>query len=126
MKTDRITNWPVPQNATQVRSFLGLVRYIAAFLLNLATHTGVLIELTYKECDKHFPTWEPKHQYMFDEIKKLLLSQDCLTTINYTKMPGHKTFVTTDMSDTRFGAVLSFGETWESARSVAFNSKLPN
>ena len=112
---DRITNWPVPQNATQVRSFLGLVRYIAVFLPNLATHTGVLTKLTYKECDKHFPTWEPKHQYVFDVIKKLVLSQDCLTTIDYTKMPGHKIFVTMNVSDTRSGAVLSFGETWESA-----------
>ena len=37
-------------------------------------------------------------------------------------MPKSKVFVTTDASDTRSGAVLSFGETWESARPVAFDS----
>ena len=33
-----------------------------------------------------------------------------------------KTFVTTDASDHRTGAVLSFGETWETACPVAYDS----
>ena len=37
-------------------------------------------------------------------------------------MPNYKIFVTTDASDRRSGAVLSFGRTWESARPVAFDS----
>jgi hypothetical protein len=38
-KVDKILNWPAPKNATDVRSFLGLVRYISAFLPKLADHT---------------------------------------------------------------------------------------
>ena len=68
-KTDKITGWPIPKNAMQVRSFLGFVRYIAAFLPSLATHTAVLMELTYKDCDKKFPPWTTRHQKAFDKIK---------------------------------------------------------
>jgi hypothetical protein len=37
-------------------------------------------------------------------------------------MPDQKIFVTTDASDYQSGAVLSFGESWETARPVAFDS----
>ena len=37
-------------------------------------------------------------------------------------MPDCKIFVTTDASDYRSGAVLAFGNTWETARPVAFDS----
>ena len=38
-KVDKILNWPVSQNTTKVRSFLGLVRYISGYLPNLADFT---------------------------------------------------------------------------------------
>jgi hypothetical protein len=121
-KTERIMNWPIPKTATQTRSFLGLVRYIATFLPKLADHTAILTELTHKECEKHFPTWLPKHQEAFDAIKTLVTSRECLTTIDFSKMPEHKIFVTTDANNLCSGAILSFGKTWETARPVAFNS----
>src|SRR5271156_1770583 len=37
-------------------------------------------------------------------------------------MPTKKIYVTTDTSDTCSGVVLSFGDTWETARPVAFDS----
>ena len=42
--------------------------------------------------------------------------------IDFTKMPDYKIFITTDASDRRSGAVLSFGHTWESTRPVTFDS----
>ena len=121
-KTDRILNWPVPKSTTQVRQFLGLVRYVAIYLPQLAHHTVILNELTHKECEKNFPKWQEKHQMAFDAIKKIVVSRECLTTIDLNKMPKNKIFVSTDASDLCSGAVLSFGETWESARPVAFDS----
>ena len=53
-KVERILNWPVPTSTTEVRSFLGLVRYIAVFLPHLADHTVILTPLTTKE--SHCPT----------------------------------------------------------------------
>lgn len=121
-KADRILCWPRPTNAHEARSFLGLVRYVANFLPDLAEHTEVLNELTHRTADKLFPAWDSRYQQAFDGVKKLVTSRECLTTIDLTLMPEHKIFVTTDASDTRSGAVLSFGKTWETARPVAFDS----
>jgi hypothetical protein len=88
----------------------------------LADHTGVLTELTTKNSKRDFPSWMPRHQNAFDAIKLIVTSRDCLTTINFTKMPENKIFVTTDASDKCSGAVLAFGPSWEKARPVAFDS----
>jgi len=37
-KADRILMWPQPKSATDVHAFLGLVRYLSAFLPSLAEH----------------------------------------------------------------------------------------
>ena len=79
-KVSRMLNWPVPTTAKHVRQFLGLVRYISAFLPSLTEHTTVLTPLTRKECNTTFPTWTSTHQYAFDAIKCLVVSRDCLTT----------------------------------------------
>jgi hypothetical protein len=122
-KTNCVTNWPIPTCAKHVRSFLGLVHYLATFLPNLAQHTAVLDELTTKECNKSFLSWEPKHQTAFDAIKVLATLKKCLATIDASLMPGHKMFITTDTSDTRSGAVLSFSPTYDTAWPVAYDSR---
>ena len=120
-KINRILEWPQPTTATNVRGFLGLTRYIAPFLPALAEHTSVLTPLTTKECDREFPNWELEHQKAFDAIKALVTGTECLTVIDYEDTTK-KIFVTTDASERRTGAVLSFGETWETARPVAYDS----
>jgi len=120
-KTDRVLHWPQPTTASNVRGFLGLTRYLATFLPALAEYTSVLTPLTNKECDRDFPVWTENHQHAFDAIKALVLSAECLTTIDYED-GTKRIFVTTDASDRRTGAVLSFGETWENARPVAYDS----
>ena len=122
-KAERIQNWPTPTCAKHVRSFLGLVRYLSAFLPNLATHTSILDELTTKECDKDFPEWTERHRTAFENIKTLIISKACLTTIDPTLMPQYKIYVTTDASDTGSGAVLSFGPTYELSKPVAYDSR---
>lgn len=57
----------------------------------------------------------------FDAIKALVTSVNCLVVIDYTDT-SKKIFVTTDASDWRTGAILSWGETWETARPVAYDS----
>jgi hypothetical protein len=120
-KIDRILDWPKPTTSTNVRGFLGLTRYLAAFLPALAEHTSILTPLTTKECDREFPIWTSEHQKAFEAIKQLVTGVECLTVINYDDTTK-KIFVTTDASDRRTGAVLSFGETWENARPVAYDS----
>lgn len=79
--------------------------------------------MTDKESEYQFPEWSQAHQAAFNGIKNLVASSDCLTTIDHSKMPEFRVFVTTDASDYQSGAMLSFGKTWESSRPVAFDSK---
>ncbi len=51
-----------------------------------------------------------------------MVSADCLTVIDHLNPGENKIFVTTDASDCRTGAVLSWGPTWETARPVAYDS----
>ena len=121
-KVDKILNWPTPQNTTDVRSFLGLVRYISWFLPKLADYTCILTLLTTKEARRDFPAWSTDHQTAFDAIKALIVSRECLTTIDHQNLGDNKVFVTCDASDWRTGATLSVGTSWELARPVAFDS----
>ena len=121
-KVDKILQWPVPRNTTDVRSFLGLVRYISLFLPKLADFTCVLTPLTTKEARRNFPAWTEEHQMAFEAIKALVVSRESLTTIDHANLGENKVFVTCDASDWRTGATLSFKPTWESARPVAFDS----
>ena len=121
-KVDCITKWPVPISAKEVCLFLGLIRYISNFLSNLVEHTIVLNPLTRKECNSSFPTWTGEHQYAFNSIKKLVLSSECLMTIDHKNPGKNKIFVTCNASKRRMGSVLSFGTCWETAQPIAFES----
>ena len=121
-KCDKIMKWPKPRSATDVRSFLGLVRYIVGFLPKLADHTVVLTPLTTKDSHKLFPPWTAAHDFAFELIKTLVCSVECLTVIDHANPGDKKIFLTCDASDWRTGATLSFGSMWETARPVAFDS----
>jgi hypothetical protein len=92
-------------------------------LPSLAEHTFVLTLLTKKDCNKDFLCWTPEHAQAFDAIKALVLGRDCLTSIDYQNPELRKIFVTCNVSKRRMGSMLSFRETWETARPVAFESR---
>jgi hypothetical protein len=104
-----------------VRSFLGLVRYISMYLPKLADFTRVLMPLTTKEARRCFLKWTEEHKRAFESIKALVVGCECLTTIDHNDL-SKKVFVTCDASDWRMGVTLSVGETWETARPIAFDS----
>jgi hypothetical protein len=112
-KVEKILKWPRPKCAKDVRGLSGLVRYVAPYLPNLAEYTRVLTPLTTKDAQKHFPEWTERHETAFEAIKGLVISRECLTTIDYDNSGENKIFVTCDASDWRTGEVLSFGPTWE-------------
>lgn len=107
-KVDCILSWPQPCSATDVRHFLGLVQYLASFLPSLTTHTVVLTPLTTKDANCQFPLWTSEHQFEFEAIKLIVVSQECLTTIDHDDADS-QIFMMTDVSDFCSGAVLSFG-----------------
>ncbi|THG92770.1 hypothetical protein EW026_g8249 [Hermanssonia centrifuga] len=121
-KVEKILDWPVPRSASDVRSFLGLVRYISNFLPSLAQHTLILNTLTTKEAEKDF-RWTPAHFQAFESVKLLVTSRECLTVIDHNNLGNNKIFVSCDASDFCTGAVLTYGPTPETARPVAFESQ---
>ena len=122
-KVDKILDWPIPKSAGDVRAFLGLVRYLNAFLPRLAVQSNIVSRLTTKECDKQFPVWTLEHQEAFLKIKEIVVYRECLTVIDHKTLDWNKIFLTADASDRATGAFLSFGPTWETARPVAYDSK---
>ncbi|TFK79046.1 hypothetical protein K466DRAFT_461341, partial [Polyporus arcularius HHB13444] len=82
-----------------VRSFLGLVRYLASFLPRLAKYTAVLTPLTTKEAERDFPDWSPSHHAAFVAIKELVTSSECLTVVDHDDLENNKIFVSCDASD---------------------------
>ncbi|OJT04974.1 Transposon Ty3-G Gag-Pol polyprotein [Trametes pubescens] len=121
-KIERILAWPRPKSTADVRSFLGLVRYVASFLPNLAEYSAVLTPLTTKEAELMFPAWSAEHQVAFESIKQLVCSRECLTVIDHDALETNRIFVSCDASDLQTGAMLSFGPSLETARPVAFES----
>lgn len=122
-KVDAVLNFPRPHNAEEMRRFLGMVRFIAGFLQNLAEHTRILNPFTSKDFNKGFPEWTLDHECAFVSIKKLVTDRSTLVSIDHNNPGENKIFLTTDASDWRSGAVLSWGTTLSSARPVAFDSQ---
>lgn len=102
-KIARVLDWPTPTCAKHVRGFLGLVRYLAAFLPKLAEQTNILTPLTTKDAKASFPAWTNEHQDAFDSIKKIVTGADCLTVIDHAHPGDNKIFVTCDASEWRTG-----------------------
>ncbi|GBE87328.1 Transposon Tf2-12 polyprotein [Sparassis crispa] len=120
-KVDKILSWPVPSSASDVRSFLGLIKYISNFLPALSQFTCILNTLTTKEAEHNFH-WSSTHQDAFTAIKSLVVSRERLMVIDHQNMGDNKIFVCSDASDWCTGAIPSFGPTLESACPVAFDS----
>lgn len=122
-KVAAVTNFPRPKSAEEVRRFLGLVRFIAGFLENLAEYTRKLTPLTKSVCNKSFPPWSVEHEEAFQQIKRLVTSREVLMTIDHENPGEDRIFLTCDTSDWRSGAILSWGKSLATSRPVAFESQ---
>ncbi len=85
-------------------------------------HTLILNTLTTKEAEKDF-SWTPAHFQAFEAVKLLVTSRECLTVIDHNNLGSNKVFVSCDTSDFCTSAILSYGETPETACPVAFESQ---
>jgi RNase H-like domain found in reverse transcriptase len=71
---------------------------------------------------QHYPIWTTTHQTAFNAIKALVVSWECLTTIDHANLGENQVFVTCDVSNWHTGATLNVGPFWELVRPVAFDS----
>ena len=89
-KLQGVANYPVPQNITDVRAFLGFTRYYRYFMQNYSAIVCPLLDLTKKV---NVFKWEACHQEAFDKIKTIMCKAPVL--------------LQTDASAYSIGAVLS-------------------
>ena len=114
-KLQGVANYPIPQNVTDVRAFLGFTGYYRYFVQNYSAIVRPLLDLTKKG---HVFKWEQRHQEAFDKIKTIMCKAPVLLQPDFNK----KFYLQTDASAYSVGAVLS--QEGENTPSLAAHKKL--
>ena len=96
-----IQNWQRPQNATQVRSFLGLAQYYRRFVKNFSSLAAPLFEC-YTPNERKI-TWGEEQQAAFELIKAKLSEPPIMAHPNF-ELPF---IIDVDASNVGIGCVLS-------------------
>ena len=99
-KVEQVCTWPIPENRTEVKSFLGLASYYRRFVPDFLTIAQPLYKLT--EAKTEF-VWTGECQLAFDSLKSSRTSSRVLV---YPTREG-KFVLDTDASDHGIGALLS-------------------
>ena len=117
-KVIEITQWAVPRNVHEIRSFLGICSYYRRYVKDFAAHAAPLHELTKK--DNPY-TWDDQKQASFDFLK------NALTTAPILAMSRDEgTYVLdVDASDRAMGAVLQ-QEQEGMLRVIGYSSRIFN
>ena len=114
-----MVNAPIPENRTQLRSFLGLINYYGRFLKNLST---VLQPLNKLLSSKVTYQWSHECNTSFNEVKRMLSSTEVLTHFDQDKPIR----VEADASRYGIGAVLSHVMDDGTHRPIAYASRTLN
>ena len=108
-KIHKVVNWPVPENADKLRSFLAFAGYYRRFIKDFSKIIKPLNELlppTSVKKGQKIPKpewkWTEKEQAVFDHLKELLSSPPILAYPNFTQ-PFE---LHTDASTKALGAIL--------------------
>jgi len=114
-KVDAVKNARPPQNAAEVRSFLGLVNYCARFIPNFATLAEPLRRLTRGDTDW---SWGEAQRNAFDRLRAVLTSDCVVAHFNQSA----DTQLKVDASPVGLGAIL-LQENNGTVRPVAYASR---
>lgn len=125
-KTEKIRNWPTPQNPEELRSFLALAGYYRRFIKDFSKITRPLADLLppaprkyQKKQTKHKDwIWTSQHQKTFEELRITLSSPPVLGYPDF-QQPFE---LHTDASCQGLGAVL-YQQQEEQKRVIAFASR---
>ncbi len=111
-----ILHAPAPEDATQLRSFIGLLSWYNKFIPNFATVVEPLRACIRKGSDF---VWSEDAQQCFNDVKQVLIHSPALSLFE----PDLLTVVSTDASDYGLGAVLAQVHEDKTERIVAFASR---
>ena len=76
-KTEAIQDWPRPQNRTEMKSFLGIVKFYRSYIPNCAEIAHPLNNLTRKSVKFK---WDEKCEDAYNELKHSLVTPPLLVT----------------------------------------------
>ena len=83
-KIATVKDWPQPQDATQLRQFLGFANFFRKFVCGMVAMTAPLHELTHKNV--HFKdAWSDAHTAAFEALKEALTSPPLLRLPDFEK-----------------------------------------
>jgi hypothetical protein len=116
-KIEKVRHYPIPQDKTNVRAFLGLASYYRRFIKGFTTIAKPLHNLTRKNTTFE---WKPEHQVAFDALKEHLISVPIMTYPDFSR----KFILATDASDWGIGAVLSQKDEGNLEHPIAYASRL--
>ena len=118
-KIKAISQAPAPSNATELKSFLGLLNYYHKFLPNLSTTLAPLHKLLHKNTPW---TWSEEQDTAFKEAKSLLQSSSLLVHYDRNK----PLLLSCDASPYGLGAVLSHQMPDGTEKPITFISRTLN
>ena len=98
-KVETMKKWPVPQNVTELQSFLGSVNYLSHFIPGLSQLHKPLQVLIKKNSEY---VWTAVHDKAFQDLKDMV-SEDCLIKFYDPHKP---LFIEYDASQKGIGCVM--------------------
>ena len=98
-KVETIKKWPIPQNVTELQSFLGSGNYLSCFIPDLSQSRKLLQALIKKNSEY---VWTTEHDKAFENLKDMV-SEDCL--IQFYN-PNKPLFIECDASKQGIGCVM--------------------
>lgn len=120
-KADRIINYPVPTDATDVRRYLGLASYYRRFVPRFASVAAPMHALTKKNVPFQ---WTADCKSSFNQLKSALSTPPVLVYLKFG--PGESFILETDASMVGLGAILSQMQEDGTIHPIAYASRSVN
>lgn len=116
---ETVAKFPVPRDKKQLKSFVGVCRWLAQYVPELEKYLGVLNPLMKKTA---MFAWTDAHQSAFEGAKEAIRNRLRINLPNYAD-DAELFKVVTDASDWGFGAILLQGSCLLGCHSHAWNEK---
>jgi len=111
-----ILQWPIPQNRSQLQSFLGMVNYFSRFMPHLVSLAAPLTEMAGATATWD---WTPTHTTSFEKVKLDLSAEPAIKPIDYNKL--EPIYLVTDASLIGRGAWIGQGTSPSTIISAGFH-----
>ena len=102
-KCQTIANWPVPDDLSKIRQFLGLCGFFRRTIKNFASIANPLNKLMRKDSGYQKGPLPPAGVQAFNQLKTQLMSRPTLRPVDFSQ----EFILTCDASTTAVGAVLT-------------------